>query len=199
MTATTPKPDNHPAKFAARTANTYRSELATIRRQRDGLLAEIRDIELAPLPLPDVIARIEAIVEDNKEIHGLDSLFMPGYGKNKLFTAEVTRDTRVPQYVVNDMVVGQSQSHADLAPLLCGLFGNAIKTTLVEAATRLAEHYVPGHAMKARPGLIKDLEAQIYALEVEEEALIWAARQDGITGIGRRPDLNPEIVLMMEA
>ena len=199
MTATASKPDNHPAKFADRTANTYRGGLEDIRRQRDGLLSEIRDIERAPLPLPDVIAKLDALFADNKEIPNLDALFMPGYDQTKLLSAKAVQNSHVPIRVVEGTVTGLPAMPVDLTPLLCSAFGDILKKSLVEAATREAEHYVPGLALKDRPGLIKDLEAQIYALEVEEEALVWAAREDGITGIGRRPDLNPEIVLMMEA
>ena len=177
--------------------NEYKNKLEAVRQQRNELLNEIELIKISPLPLTDVIARVEAFVSSNNLITGLDSFFYPYETNNRLLTVETIPDT-APVYVVNDMLATKFRSSVNLAGVLCSLFGDTIKKTLVDAVTQEADFYPPGPPLAERPGLISGLQEKIHSLEIEEEALICEAKAVGIGGVYRRGDINPEIVLMME-
>lgn len=80
----------------------------------------------------------------------------------------------------------------DAGPLLCWLLGDAIKHRLAEL---VEESNLPeGLPADKRPAAIKELEARINALEVEEEAIITDAEAAGMD-IPRREDCDPRVVL----
>ena len=176
--------------------NEYKNKLEAVRQQRNELLNEIELIKISPLPLTDVIARVEAFVSSNNLITGLESFFYPYETNNRLLTVETIPDT-APVYVVNDVLARPPRSSVNLAGVLCRFFGETIKKTLVDAVTEESKHYPPGIPILERPALIQDLQAKIHALEIEEEALILEAESAGIA-LYRRPDVNPKLVLMVE-
>ena len=94
--------------------NEYKNKLEAVRQQRNELLNEIELIKISPLPLTDVIARVEAFVSSNNLITGLESFFYPYETNNRLLTVETIPDT-APVYVVNDMLATKFRSSVNLA------------------------------------------------------------------------------------
>ena len=84
----------------------------------------------------------------------------------------------------------------DVSSIFCGLFPELVKTTLVELVTREYENIEAGPPRAERSGLIRAAKQRRHALEIEEEALICQAEEIGLSGVYRRSDCNPEIVLM---
>ncbi len=184
------------ANLIGQATNKYRDRLENVRHEREGLLGRIDQIKSAPLPLDEVVSRVEAFVASHNLITGLESFFCPYETSNSLLTVEAIPGTN-PVFVVNDMLASNPRSTVNLAGVLCSLFGETIKKTLVDAVTEESKHYPPGIPMLERPALIQDLQAKIHALEIEEEALICVAESAGIA-LYRRHDVNPELVLMVE-
>jgi hypothetical protein len=191
------KPNGTAAELVGQLADEYFGKLEEVRRQRADLLDQIEEIKNAPLPLADVIARVEAFVADNSLIPGLDSFFCPYETREPPLTVEA-HFNHSPLMVVNDLVVGNREAKVNLAGVLCSLFPDAIKKTLIEEATKEAEFYPDSPPLNQRNGLISELRAKIFTLEIEEEKLICETHAASVVGAWRRGDVDPETVLMMD-
>lgn len=87
---------------------------------------------------------------------------------------------------------------ADLANMMCSLFGESVEQALKNQAKAAAKNIKSGLPLAERKQIKMDLLAKRKKIEIDEEALISKAEELGLMGFYRRYDCNPEIVLMME-
>ncbi len=168
----------------AQAGESVRAEIAGVREQIEALKAEQYDLQHGPLPLSDVTERINALIDGQAADFDLEyNLSALTHAGRKLGDADL--------FSVSVRPGPYETGSGDLGPLLCALFGDAIKQRLTEFAKSLDLDGVP---LAERPKLIAKLEKEIYALEVQEEALICQAEAAGIA-CPRHPDCSPAVVL----
>jgi hypothetical protein len=159
---------------------------------------ELHWLDHAPLPLEDALAAIDRFIK----LHTNDSSrAKPFFYQQTLqgpgpFDADVQLDTDSTVIEAGRIFGGSGVAH--LAGVLIPLLGaSTVQRMLHDMAKREAENIESGPPLAERPELKASLKKRKYALEVEEEALICSAEELGMDGFYRRPDVNPEVVLMM--
>jgi hypothetical protein len=172
-------------------------ELEGIRSEIASIIEEISWIEKSPLDLADAKKSIDVFIEKHLSDDGISCFFHQDVSTADLFYAQINFDDK-PCQAVGSIIVGFAQ--ASLAPALVNLLGpEFLKNRLYELATNAAKNYESGPLLADRPKLVSELLKRKRALEVEEEHLIMSAEEIGITTFYRRSDVDPAVVLMVEA
>lgn len=147
-----------------------RNQIADLKQQRDRVAS-------GRLTKAETIQRLNEFVDN--EAAGFNA-------KDRFANAASTSDATPSD------ITGFQVWKGDAGPLLCWLLGDAIKHRLAELVEE--SNFPEGLSADKRPAAIKGLEARIYALEVEEEAIITDAEAAGMD-IPRREDCDPRVVL----
>jgi hypothetical protein len=173
-------------------------QLHDLRAEIAAIDDELHWLDHAPLPLEDALATIDCFVK----VHASDSRRAKAFFYQQPlqdlgpFDAAVQID-RESTVVENGRIFGGA-GVAHLAGVLIPLLGQStVQRLLHDMAKHEAEHIESGPPLAERPELKASLKKRKYALEIEEEALIYSAEELGMDGFYRRADVNPEVVLMM--
>lgn len=174
-------------------------QLAALRTEINAINDELHWLDHAPLPLDDALAAIDRFVN----AHTSDSsrakpfFYQQRLADHGVFEIGFQLD-RDASFTEGSQVWGGGT--VDLAGILIPFLGaSTAQRMLHDMAKREAEHIESGPPMAERQDLKAALQQRKHALEVEEEALIGSAEELGMAGFYRRHDVNPEIVLMLEA
>ena len=146
-----------------------RTELDTIRHRIVELKVEARAIEAAPLPLEEAIADLDACL-DHMAGHRQLNVSMHTYPSDRLAW---------PKLDVEELFV-------TLRP--------TIRAVRLEAIQRELSSRLPGLPRDERAARLTEIDEQVLALEISEEAMIEAAEAAGIR-IARRVDADPRAIL----
>jgi len=159
-----------------------RAQLATARQKQEELPQQ-------RLPRWDALERAHAWVDGQAE------LMRAGYRVHCFADAErpTARDLLCIDAAHHQ---GQGFGTADAGPLLCWLFGDAIKAKIGEALESMPED--GGLPFAERRAELKRLDEEIRELEIAEEQLVRASEQTDEPA-ERRADADPEIVLATDA
>ena len=168
-----------------------RVEILALREERDWLKS-------GPLPPMEVVDLINSYVDDQADQFDIQAKIggatLAGRDLRESLSALFATGGQLTNgYATNGIATGFVDS--DIGPLLCHFFSDTIKATL--AADIEGMDYQAGPPQAERRDLIETLTAKIYDLEVQEETLIEAAEESGIT-ILRRIDCSAAIVLSFE-
>jgi len=175
------------------------NHLTDLRAEIERINDELHWLEHAPLVLEDAQAAIERFIGAHTQ--PTESVRQFFYPKGLNGPGPLEANVELNRYTTmraGDTLI--TNGTASLADVLVPLFGpSTIQRMLFDMVTRIADSIESGPPLAERPALKADLEKRKYALEVEEEQLIYSAEELGMDGFYRRHDCNPEIVLMMEA
>jgi hypothetical protein len=189
---------NLKTEIAKATAQT-KQKLIDIRSRMDEAKNERDWLESAPLTIEDAIVNAEKSVDAYASLDGVRGFFSPnGLAIESIFQQR-TRINYGDVICPEGSTVVSGSIVVDVSHVVCSLFPVEIKAKLAELIKLKSADIDSGPSLAERPALIKAAQDRLYQLEVEEESLIYDAESIGLTGFYRRPDCNPEIVLMMEA
>ncbi len=164
---------------AGKAAADVRAAVEKLRSDRLSLLDEREAIEGMATPRDEAIAALDA---------GLDSL--ADRAVEAVSISSLTRPARAPTFVPN-------VADGDLLGLLIAANRDNIRDIIVD---RLDEFYAQHAAMSAadKAAAIAAIDAEIFQLELAEEAAVRAAESAGLA-IERREDADPRAVLAADA
>ncbi len=176
-------------KFSAEareSVENVRQQIADTQQQ----ITDLNDLPLAPdeaeaFALNWIDAQAQS-VEFQKTVEALAEGSMPNIWTNMFLTG-------IESVSHEGEGFGPRTLRGQLAPLLCCLFGDAVKDKLLPLVRVHAEE-AGGISTEDKAKQLKSLNAKLVKLEVKEEKLITEAEQAGIW-IDRRSDCRPEIVL----
>lgn len=172
-------------------------EIAAVRRQIERTQEALDEAINAGVPKVEYMERLQQWVErearrfaDNAE-YRVSALRAPRPGSSgpTLLRAPVHGSS---QMAFEGATSGPVFAEADVAGLLCWLFGDTLKQRLTELVEQSG--YREGPPISDRPKLQRRLEEQADELGLQEERLIRTAEARG-QRIHRREDCRPEIVL----
>ncbi|MGE0082451.1 MAG: hypothetical protein AB7U81_14260 [Thiohalomonadaceae bacterium] len=161
------------------------NELERVRSQIADLKARRDQVANARLPKAEVLARLNEFVDS--EAAGFDAAW-------HFVNPASSPDARMIDITGFEIGVSGEGHHraADAGGLLCWLMGDVVKKRLAELVN--AADFSDAVPADKRAGMLRDLDEQIHALEIQEEALITDADAAGIE-LARRADCDPAIVL----
>jgi hypothetical protein len=173
-------------------------KLEQIRDQIRECNDEIHWLQNSPVPLGDVLARIDRFMADHAASLDLSYFFEANPINDLRLTAQGQSAIGVIRHVVGGQVPGVEIITTDLSNVLCTLYQDLTKAALIEQAKRTAKLFDPGPPLAERPELMEAAKQRRHVLEIEEEQLITQAEDAGLDGFFRRPDANPSIGFMLE-
>ena len=159
------------------------TRLASIRDQIAAIRAEIEALPAQPLPTEDALERLDRWIAEQA------ARFDPGSAA-RAFATERGPLGRV--LAVQGLRTGENSVAVDMGPVLCSLFGPALREQL--AAAIQAQTGTPGPRLADRPRALSSREEELGRLEVAEERLVRAAEAEG-EFLARRADASPAVVL----
>jgi len=196
-----PKKDPVATEAAERlrsTAGEARHALAELRSGIDGYRARIADLKeereavsRAPTTLEEAMARLDARLGSAAISYDLDRPL-------SVLTdpREPLRDPRETRLL--DLVVGHAMSDRDINEVLAALFGAELRRFFEGALNRhladLAKEGITPLSQEERTERLATIDAELLAVESDEEALIVAAENVGFA-IERRADVDPRVLL----
>lgn len=151
----------------------YLSKIETLRAKIDAAKAKRCEIECAPLPRDESIALIRANIQKAAQEWRAEISLSPVRG--------------YPPAAIGHL-------HVD-APL-AAVCPDALEAALVQAVDEARKDYPHGLPSRERPAALAAIDAEILALEIDEERAIVDAEQIGQT-IDRRADLDPRAFLVV--
>jgi hypothetical protein len=157
---------------AARTQlDAVRDNIATLKEYR-------QKIDESPVDQTTVERRVDAL---------MGRLCDPEFGDpHYAFSYLQERDARPPEVRLKDMFV------RDPERVLAAIFPNEFRAFLLKAATPKNHK---GLADAARAAELEKVDAELQALEAQEEAIVREMEAGTGTPVPRRPDASPEILL----
>jgi hypothetical protein len=178
-----PPPPPYPADVPGCNADEALPEaLQRLRSEIWRLQGEVQRVRLAPLPAAEIEAAIRAEIA-RLAVQGRPRLTIAPGGKVELQMPDA------PQFGPPGTVLSAPGGSA--SKLMCWLHGDKIAAELI---ADLPPEQPGAIASSRRPGLLADLEARTYALEIGEERLILEALAAG-EDVQRRLDANMWCVL----
>ena len=161
------------------------ARLEQVRDELAGALEQLAALPERPLPQDEAIARAAALVDTTAGA-------FQGRHKVQAFAQLGTDLAQRDLLNLSAFNQGRLESRIDSAPLLCWLFGDAIKTKLADeiAALELRDALPSAEREPERQRLLNLVDD----LQIEEERIIRALDDEGIE-IDRRRDAPIEIVL----
>ncbi|SMF95864.1 hypothetical protein SAMN02949497_3240 [Methylomagnum ishizawai] len=172
------------------------AEVSKVRAGIEEIKSQISNLENAPLPLSEVMERIDSLIENASRAdqvrNRLAAFFRPDDA------AEVEKNSRhrfVEAFKQEGTVWdGLGKCFIDFGPILITLFPEHMKAFMHAELEAYAKTLVCGPPKGERKRLIADLEKRLFDYEIQEEALIEYAETQGLE-IHRRADVNPAAVI----
>ena len=150
----------------------YLARIETLRAKIDAAKARRREVECAPLPRAEAIAMIRANIEKAAAEWRAGFSLAPVRAYPPYAIGALRLDTVPPAVITPDL----------------------LEKALIAALDASPRQFADGPPARERPAALAAIDAEILALEIDEERAICEAEAIG-QQIDRRPDADPRAVL----
>lgn len=155
-------------------------KLESIRASIASKRAEIAELQHAPLQPAEVESRVDYLIEVCRDQTDLSWL-----GRQLVDPRDIDRDDDI-------LATAAAGSRLKTTALFALLAPDALRSVMIESAMPYSSVSSPSQA--ERIAKQQQLEAEVHALEIDEERTIVALEAAGVE-VFRRPDFDPSIVL----